>query len=1795
MSTNNVLDSVAATLAELACAGDVLQHFNEVRELLLSDPFEAGDVDGNLVNEALANIAATKKNDIQKPGREESTLKNFAHAFQAIGIFKRALQRHPVPEFMELERKLFRAAFSPTPRGAHVYPVYLAHDKFLETERPIVHFKNSCGSGKTRCMPFFFALRALHENMEHPFVIITKSASSEIKERMEKFNDSLGTSVELVTKVKDFSEKLSGNPTKPVIGLFTPHSVIKFLKRAQELNVPFVSRTRFCLDNINERSVETDVMVALLSSELKNGTFPLHVLMTSPTQDSRVQSVFEDAKPFVLTCPHPFPVQTIGESSECYADLGRDMVNSTINIIERMADESLELGHILVFTASNKDMKQFTQDINRTVAEWKPKGREVSMLPWNPERTLDAFRKWVKGIAEENPNFLFVLPIMFPEYADQFLKELAEREIPDCPNVVKVIVATDLLDSSISIDGLAAVVDCGVCFAPEISQDGAKVLEQTPIFKDIQDKRRRKVGKVRDGIYVHFVVKSNPPSTWSPPAIEVDDISSNILSLRRIGLRLEDIANLPEPGVPRDTMEKYLKELRLIGALDGKNELTELGQRLASFEGVRPFAASAIIKASEKYEGESTRAIIVGTHAFLVMTTEHLYIDPTNPMFEKHFCKESDVFTLMSAILETVQQTSPLKDAVKAAGFHSVTSMALIDAVERLSAHIDKQAGEGAERWTAISEFYHKVDMFEFVEDILKNIEAARLSWISRRRATFSSVYNCPEKPKVVYSPETAEENPPKITVSQRPGWTGAVTPGRCFIMQLSKAKEGHLRGWIVHQDRSRPEVTHPISLEVSGALKLWQFAYPLVRAYLSDFVTEFVKGSSSQGIFVAKLPVLITQSAGKTTVTYIPKELTDEMRRKIEDGIRNIERLMPYVPRCLLVHYRTLGAIVGITSYGDGNVSSKVFLESHESIAYAIDKTTINYLLANIEELSSPEGNLLIAMTAENFFFSLDSEDTDEETMSPPWVGMDKMVFHRPSHMVILSQREIPDGTKLPWSWEITDPNDFPTDYHAFIANTLWRGHIHVHHNSDMIFGMEGRVVLKGELPSLPRGLQESDAPIGRFFDRYAMHYAIGRKLGSDIKPFEFFCPQASGKFSDLRASSEARGRLAKRYSEKDIDKYVAMIPAGDMEHWKRLKSERDAATRKQFFLQGKIKEKNDVCAELEKLYNLYAEAKQANNQMRIGELGQKIREMERRRNAFGGPNEEITSVNERIRQLTAKMNDIVKHVRSLGIPFSDDEIGDCLSVNWRDHSLLSALSGIRAKGGIVTVLAKFKDCGNVIETMRRSRLTVDRIPVMFIIITHRKTDCQCQKDFETAVRHVCARFGGLVAYISPYKPSDGGKDVLGSILVWLYTYEFILPFVSEMKAELSGSDNRTVLKIPHSLCPPSLLSKLNVKQAFLDWANNHGISLEWVKNRAMGSEDDVSRARKLLNSPDTCPVLPFKVHVIPGGMDLDAIQYVLRGHNKGLSGKNKWILLRMQKSLVTPVEVSDEDVKAFLEMASTQAGKPSSGDDLLFDYVECCYEDAECSRCQIPVYYEDGSVRFYTFCVHCCHSLLSFNVATFFNEEDDEPIMERVSEVVDPIQPLAALGDPSEGAWPAVPLGQFMWMLASETRTKAVAKTWFTVKVFQALRASQMFEACPYHSAILLPNPPDRDIIRCRHPGCAFYRCPDCMQWHQGKCTNSKLSLPPGYRKCPNCKRLTFKCAGDNHITCQCGKQFCYYCGYGPCNGGSEIYRHFSAEHEGCFNNPPDYRHYILGQAVSQQELDEFYGRYPHLRPET
>lgn len=58
-------------------------------------------------------------------------------------------------------------------------------------------------------------------------------------------------------------------------------------------------------------------------------------------------------------------------------------------------------------------------------------------------------------------------------------------------------------------------------------------------------------------------------------------------------------------------------------------------------------------------------------------------------------------------------------------------------------------------------------------------------------------------------------------------------------------------------------------------------------------------------------------------------------------------------------------------------------------------------------------------------------------------------------------------------------------------------------------------------------------------------------------------------------------------------------------------------------------------------------------------------------------------------------------------------------------------------------------------------------------------------------------------------------------------------------------------------------------------------------------------------------------------------------------------------------------------------------------------------------------------------------------------------------------------------------------------------------------------------------------------------------------QMMINLGFKICPNCRNAVERNGGCDHMSCRCGKQFCYKCGAGPFNDSNEYSAHKSAQH--------------------------------------
>jgi ATP-dependent helicase HrpB len=173
---------------------------------------------------------------------------------------------------------------------------------------------------------------------------------------------------------------------------------------------------------------------------------------------------------------------------------------------------------------------------------------------------------------------------------------LAEQQLalaPADPGVRRVVLATNVAESSVTLPGIRAVVDAGLAREPRFDpQSGFTRLETVAISQASADQRAGRAGRVAEGTAYRLW----PQSRRLEPArtAEIDQAELSGLALELAGWGSDDLPWLDAP--PAGAMSQARDLLRRLGALDASSAITRLGRDMLVL-GAAPRLAAAALRA----------------------------------------------------------------------------------------------------------------------------------------------------------------------------------------------------------------------------------------------------------------------------------------------------------------------------------------------------------------------------------------------------------------------------------------------------------------------------------------------------------------------------------------------------------------------------------------------------------------------------------------------------------------------------------------------------------------------------------------------------------------------------------------------------------------------------------------------------------------------------------------------------------------------------------------------------------------------------------------------------------------------------------------------------------------------------------------------------------------------------------------------------------------------------------------------------------------------------------------------
>ena len=363
------------------------------------------------------------------------------------------------------------------------------------------------------------------------------------------------------------------------------------------------------MDEAHERALNTDVLMGLLKKVLARRR-DLKLIVTSATMNAERFSRFYGGAPEFIIPGRTFPVDLHFSRTPC-----EDYVDSAVKQVLAI-HVSQGPGDILVFMTGQEDI----------------------------ESTCELVEERLKML--NDPPKLSILPIYSQMPAEQQARIFERADA----GVRKVIVATNIAETSLTVDGIMYVVDSGYSklkvYNPRMGMD---TLQITPISQANANQRSGRAGRTGPGkayrLYTETAYK-NELYIQTIPEIQRTSLANTVLLLKSLGVKdLMDFDFMDPP--PQETISTSLFELWALGALDNLGELTHLGRRMTPFP-MDPPLAKLLITASEEYDcGEEMLTIVSMLSVPSVFYRPKERQEESDSAREKFFVPESDHLTLL--------------------------------------------------------------------------------------------------------------------------------------------------------------------------------------------------------------------------------------------------------------------------------------------------------------------------------------------------------------------------------------------------------------------------------------------------------------------------------------------------------------------------------------------------------------------------------------------------------------------------------------------------------------------------------------------------------------------------------------------------------------------------------------------------------------------------------------------------------------------------------------------------------------------------------------------------------------------------------------------------------------------------------------------------------------------------------------------------------------------------------------------------------------------------------------------
>jgi pre-mRNA-splicing factor ATP-dependent RNA helicase DHX16 len=436
-------------------------------------------------------------------------------------------------------------------------PVYSYRQTFLDAvkEYQVLIIVGETGSGKTTQLPQYlyedgYCKNGMKVGCTQPRRVAAMSVATRVAEEVGvKVGNEVGYSI----RFEDATSE------KTALKYMTDGMLLREFLTEPDLG----GYSALMIDEAHERTLHTDILFGLVK-DIARGRPDLKLLISSATLDAQKFSEFFDGAPILN-----IPGRTYDVEMNYSMQPEANYLSAAITTVFQIHLSQPMPGDILVFLTGQDEIEQAEQSLQETA----------------------------KKLGSAAPE-LMICPI----YAN-LPTDLQQRIFdPTPPKTRKVVLATNIAETSLTIDNIVYVIDPG--YVKENRYTAATNMESltaVPISRASANQRAGRAGRTAPGkafrLYTKWAYYNDLPESTTPE-IQRTNLNSVVLLLKSLGINDLITFDFMDPPSP-DMLIRSLEQLYALGALNDKGELTKIGRQMAEFP-TDPMLAKAVLAADKE-------------------------------------------------------------------------------------------------------------------------------------------------------------------------------------------------------------------------------------------------------------------------------------------------------------------------------------------------------------------------------------------------------------------------------------------------------------------------------------------------------------------------------------------------------------------------------------------------------------------------------------------------------------------------------------------------------------------------------------------------------------------------------------------------------------------------------------------------------------------------------------------------------------------------------------------------------------------------------------------------------------------------------------------------------------------------------------------------------------------------------------------------------------------------------------------------------------------------------------------